>query len=190
MSNVDNTDLNSTQGTAFKDIGKLLNGECTQECSEQHTYVRGECAAYNRAFKPSWDAYFLGIAVAVATRSGCVRANVGAVIVSPDLIIQSTGYNDAPPGQPGCEACPHRTSEAPPGTSAHTFCSAVHAEQNAIIYAGRSRTRNATIYVTTRPCDWCLKLIKAAGIIRIVCPDYKQDIKQPFAPQQQGGMTT
>lgn len=129
--------------------------------------------------KPSWDDYFLGIAEAVAVRSGCVRANVGAVIVSPDRIIQATGYNDAPPSRPGCESCPHRTSEAPPGHSAHTYCVSIHAEQNAIIYAGRARTLGSIIYVTHRPCDWCMKLIRAAGIVRIVSPKYTENIHQP-----------
>lgn len=169
------------------DTGELHR--CTDRCSEGHTYTLPGCAhpsaqpagcdVGGNDIKPDWDDYFLGIATAVARRSGCHRANVGAVIVSPDRIIQATGYNDAPPGRPGCDTCPHRLSLSGPGSSAYEPCVAVHAEANAIIYAGRSGALSGTIYVTTRPCDGCKKLIQAAGIVRIVCPDYTQTVIQP-----------
>jgi dCMP deaminase len=49
-------------------------------------------------------------------------------------------------------------------------CIAVHAEANAIIYAGRDKSRGATLYSTHRPCPDCQKLIAAAGITRVVTP--------------------
>lgn len=58
--------------------------------------------------RPSWDDYFLGIALAVSARADCTRSQVGAVIVRDNQIIQP-GYNGAPPGMPGCatdHACP------------------------------------------------------------------------------------
>ena len=62
--------------------------------------------------RPSWDDYFMDIAELVASRSTCLRRQVGAVIVKDRRII-STGYNGAPgefptaltwmpPGAAGC----------------------------------------------------------------------------------------
>ena len=48
--------------------------------------------------RPGWDEYFLNIAQVVATRSSCLRRQVGAVIVRNKDII-STGYNGAPANQ-------------------------------------------------------------------------------------------
>jgi len=58
--------------------------------------------------RPSWQDYYLGIADSVAVRADCTRRRVGAIVVKDNSII-STGYNGAPPGEPGClsdGACP------------------------------------------------------------------------------------
>ena len=47
--------------------------------------------------RPSWDQYFLKIAMLVAERATCRRHHVGAVIVK-DKRIMTTGYNGAPSG--------------------------------------------------------------------------------------------
>jgi len=129
--------------------------------------------------RPGWDDYFLGIAQAVAARADCTRARVGAVIVKNHRIV-ATGYNGSPAGEPGCltdGACPrgrHTLPEMSAGgdfDNGPGFCIAVHAEANAIIYADRDRTEHATIYVTQAPCAGCAKLIKGAGIGRVVVID-------------------
>ena len=51
---------------------------------------------------PTWEQYFHGIAAAVSLRATCPRARVGAVIVSEEHRILSTGYNGAPPGEDHC----------------------------------------------------------------------------------------
>ena len=43
-----------------------------------------------------WNEYFLEIAKTCASRSNCLRANVGAVIVGEDKKIKATGYNGTP----------------------------------------------------------------------------------------------
>ncbi|MBM4592637.1 cell division protein DedD [Rhodococcus hoagii] len=120
------------------------------------------------ANRPDWDAYFLGIAKAVAERSDCDRDKVGAVVVK-DRRVRSTGYNGAPAGLDGCATCPRRTSGVQPGTS-YDNCVAVHAEANALLYCDREDLVDATIYITRAPCYACSKLIAATGVVRVVYP--------------------
>lgn len=120
--------------------------------------------------RPSWGVYFSAIAYCVATRADCTRAKVGAVVVKDNRIV-STGYNGAPAGEPGCEACPRRHSSVEPGSSYDSgegYCVAIHAEANALLYADRDKTVGAMLYVTKDPCEGCSRLIKAAGIAGVV----------------------
>jgi dCMP deaminase len=138
-----------------------------------------EVTATSRTSRPSWDDYFMGIALAVSARGDCRRRQIGAVIVDEERRIVSTGYNGAPPGEGSCLAgdCPRGMSNVPrftQGNQNHSDCISLHAEQNAIAWADRSRTRGATIYLAqldgqpVPPCDMCGKLIRAAGITRVV----------------------
>lgn len=125
--------------------------------------------------RPGWDTYYIGIAKAVAKRADCSRRQVGAVVVDHNNRIVSTGYNGSEPGGPSClqGECPRARSGVPPGSSYDTgagACIAVHAEANALLYAGRDGTWGSTLYLTDPPCDGCMKLIKAAGIFKIVWP--------------------
>lgn len=49
-------------------------------------------------------------------------------------------------------------------------CIAQHAELNACVKAGYERARGCTIYITDAPCYGCIKVIRSAGIVRIVHP--------------------
>ena len=51
--------------------------------------------------RPSWDEYFLQLARQAASRSTCLRRQVGAVLVR-DKRILATGYNGAPRGVAHC----------------------------------------------------------------------------------------
>lgn len=129
--------------------------------------------AASRTTRPDWDDYFLGVADAVAVRADCRRRQVGAVIVSEDRRIISTGYNGAPSGHPGCldGHCPRglltyeQTREFTDYDTGPGRCVAVHAEANALLYA-RADCRGATAYVTARPCPTCRKLLAGAGVVR------------------------
>lgn len=118
--------------------------------------------------RPSWNEYFLAIAQTVSTRSDCERDKVGSVVVK-DRRIRATGYNGAPPGQDGCSSCPRRNSDSASGSN-YDNCVAVHAEANALIYCNREDLVDSTIYITRDPCYGCTKLIKAAGVSKIVTP--------------------
>lgn len=115
------------------------------------------------------------VAWIMSLRSTCSRRQVGAVLVQENRII-STGYNGAPAGKAHCidGACPRgRLSydEVPAGADYNAFpCIAVHAELNAIIRAGFSKTRGGTLYVTDEPCQQCRNAIDASGIVRVVVP--------------------
>ena len=120
--------------------------------------------------RPSWDEYFMGLAKYVASRSTCLRRQVGAVIVK-DKCILSTGYNGASKGATHCEevGCIREKLKIPSGEKLD-LCRAVHAEQNAIIQAAKNGVSidGATIYITVTPCFQCAKMIVNAGIKEVV----------------------
>jgi dCMP deaminase len=121
--------------------------------------------------RPSWDEYFMEMAMLTAKRSTCMRRNVGAVIVQDKHII-ATGYNGAPKGIPHCAeigGCLREKMQIPSGER-HELCRALHAEQNAIIQAATlaQSIEGASIYITNQPCVICAKMIINAGIKRII----------------------
>lgn len=121
--------------------------------------------------RPSWDEYFLGIALKVAERSVCLRKQVGAVLVR-DKHILTTGYNGPPAGMKHCEergGCLRDQRNIPSGTRLNEDY-ALHAEANAILQAALHgvSTKDATLYCTHNPCSLCAKLMINAGITRVV----------------------
>ena len=128
----------------------------------------------------SWDDYFMNIAHLVAKRSSCMRRKVGAVIVKDNQIL-ATGYNGAPKGTKDCletGLCLRELLKVPSGER-HELCKAVHAEANAIIQCAvnGNSCKGAKIYVTTSPCNMCLKQLVNAGITEIIaCEPYNDDM--------------
>jgi len=120
--------------------------------------------------RPSWDNYFLKIAMLVAERSTCRRHKVGAVIVKNKQIL-TTGYNGAAAGVKDCLelGCLRDQNNIPSGTR-HEVCRAIHAEQNAIIQGANHgiNIEGATIYCTHPPCILCAKMLANAKIKRYV----------------------
>jgi dCMP deaminase len=120
--------------------------------------------------RPSWDDYFMGTAMLIATRSPCERANVGCVLVSggePRNRLIAAGYNGFLPGAPHISRMHNGHEQA-----------TVHAEQNAIADAARrgSSVEGAIAYVTHYPCINCAKILAAAGIREIrYREDYRND---------------
>ena len=128
--------------------------------------------------RPSIDEYYLEIAKSVSMRSTCIRKHYGAVIVNNGEIV-STGYNNPPRGEPHCWTC--TKCKHGKDTSTYIDCPAVHAEMNAIISASRKEMLGADLYLAgvditgdepvdfaAWPCEICLRLIKNAGIDRII----------------------
>jgi dCMP deaminase len=131
-----------------------------------------ECwAALNQVFIPyldvednvvlDWDDYFSVVAMAVAMRSKDPNLRVGAVVVSEDQVILSTGYNWLPRG---IKELPERFVEQ---TEKYKWIT--HAETNAIFNASRTGISlvGGTVYTTTFPCSLCAQAIVQAGIRRV-----------------------
>ncbi len=119
--------------------------------------------------RPSWTEYFMSIAKLVATRSTCLRREVGAVLVK-DKRILATGYNGAPTGIRHCEetGCLRERLKVNSGER-HELCRGLHAEQNVIIqaaYYGVS-TKGTNLYATHMPCIICSKMLVNAGVEKI-----------------------
>jgi len=120
----------------------------------------------------------MSIATVVATRSPCLRRQIGAIIVRDKHII-STGYNGPPSGFAHCAdigGCMRAMAGIKSGTQ-HDVCRAVHAEQNAIIQAAIHgvSTMGATLYCTNSPCRICAAMIVNAGIKRYITDNQYPD---------------
>ena len=121
--------------------------------------------------RPSWDEYFMKIAMLVSERSTCLRHHVGAIIVKDRRVI-TTGYNGAAAGVRDClELGCLRNELGIKSGERHEICRAIHAEQNAIIQAAKhgENIEGSTIYCTHSPCIICAKMIINSGIKRVVC---------------------
>lgn len=121
--------------------------------------------------RPTFEEYFMGIAKQVSTRSNCLRAQVGAVIVSSDNYIQSTGYNGTPSKVKSCReigSCYRQENNIASGTMYET-CQSIHAEQNAIIQTGIKNCKRGTIFIYGHDevCIMCTRMIIQAGIEHI-----------------------
>ena len=124
----------------------------------------------SKSVRPSWDDYFMKIAMLVSERSTCLRHHVGAIVVKDRRVI-TTGYNGAAAGTKDClELGCLRNQLGIPSGERHEICRAIHAEQNAIIQASRygESIMGGTIYCTHSPCIICAKMMINAGIKRIV----------------------
>lgn len=107
------------------------------------------------------------LAVNLAQRSHCVKRHVGAVLTKETRII-SIGYNGPPAGTHNCD---EEWPEAGCPRDSKGGCSlAIHAEQNAILYAVKNKTsvEGATLYLTLSPCLACARIIYAMGIQRVI----------------------
>ncbi len=136
----------------------------------------------DKYIRPTKDESFMEIADAVSMRSTCLRRRYGAVIVSVDGRIVSTGYNGAPRCRANCTdigVCLRDQLKIKPGTH-YELCRAVHAEANAIINGDPLAIVGGTLYLCgtdaktgkptaqNSPCAMCQRLILNAQIARVV----------------------
>ncbi len=125
--------------------------------------------------RPSWDDYFLKVAMLVSERATCPRMHCGCVLVKNKQIL-STGYNGSIPGDKHCEddGC----------LIVDNHCvRTIHAEMNAILQCSSHgiSTQGATAYITNMPCTNCSKALITAGIKEIVIfSDYHDTLAEKF----------
>lgn len=138
--------------------------------------------------RPAWDAYFMSLANLAAHRANCMKRRVGCVIVRDKRVI-ATGYNGTPRNFKNCNegGCPRCNSADASGVGLST-CLCLHAEENALLEAGRDRIgTTATVYCNTCPCLTCSIKIIQAGVREVVySQSYSMDALSSRVLQQSG----
>lgn len=124
------------------------------------------CSKINKMIRPGFDEIFMNLAIDLAKRSHCVKAQVGAVLAKDTRII-SIGYNGPPAGTHNCDE--EWPESGCPRDSKNSCSLALHAEENAILYAVRNGAllEGSTLYTTLSPCISCARLIFSSGIKRV-----------------------
>jgi dCMP deaminase len=111
---------------------------------------------------PKWDARFLRLAEHISAWSKDPSTKVGAVIADSANRVVSLGYNGF---ARGVADTPGRYADR---ETKLKFV--VHAERNAILFAGRDLT-GCTLYTWPfPPCAQCAAMVVQAGIGRVVYP--------------------
>lgn len=126
--------------------------------------------------KPSFDEIYMDLAENLAKRSHCVKAQVGAVLTK-DTRIVSLGYNGPPAGTHNCDI--DFPKDGCPRDSKGSCSLALHAEQNAILYASKNKVsiEGSTLYVTLSPCISCARVIYTMGIKKVYYLNSYADFK-------------
>ncbi|KZS93018.1 hypothetical protein SISNIDRAFT_96858 [Sistotremastrum niveocremeum HHB9708] len=167
----------ATPLTSLVDVANIKVTNVFGSLAEYHAQLEELNLLDPERTRPSWDSYFMRLASLAARRSNCMKRRVGAVLVRDKRII-STGYNGTPRGLANCNegGCRRCNGGAASGTALEE-CVCLHAEENALLEAGRERVGvNAVLYCDTCPCLRCSVKIAQVGIKEVVYSfDYKMD---------------
>lgn len=121
--------------------------------------------------RPTWDDTWMEMACTIANRSRCDRAQVGAVIVTPDNRIASTGYNGPPAGLPvtgNCSGWCPRAMGLTDLSADYSACESLHAEDNALLRADFTAIKGGAIYVSRAICIICARRIANSGLKTVI----------------------
>jgi dCMP deaminase len=141
----------------------------------------------------TWDELFMEMAFTLTKRSSCLNSQVGAVLVTQDNDVISTGYNGSPAKLPNCTdmgVCNRREDpNYESGKNLH-MCNAVHAEINAILLAAKNghATKASKLYCTHQPCKECAKQIVNSGIEEVVFAKAYPNNDESIKIMKQGGV--
>jgi len=117
--------------------------------------------------RPELNDIFMELAVNLSKRSHCIKRHVGAVLIKDTRII-SIGYNGPPAKTHNCDE--EWPVEGCPRDSKGSCSLALHAEENAIVFAVKNGTdiQGATMFVTLSPCISCARLMFVSGIEKVI----------------------
>lgn len=119
-----------------------------------------------KCLEKKWARRYLRVAKEVASWSKDPSTKVGAVLVSPDNHILSTGYNGFPQGLADTK---ERLE-----TREIKYKYVRHAERNALSRARVvAQSNDLVMFITHPPCSRCLVDMKAEGVGTIVFPECK-----------------
>ncbi|GAA6054214.1 hypothetical protein JCM3770_001396 [Rhodotorula araucariae] len=162
--------------------------------------------------RPSWDTYFMLLASLASLRSNCMKRRVGAVLVRDKRVV-STGYNGTPRGvrncgEGGCGRCnSHGDGLGGAGPASGSMgaaggmsrvgealdeCLCLHAEENALLEAGRERVsgggaEGAVLYCNTCPCLRCTVKIVQCGVKEVIYSlSYSMDVASRRVMEEAG----
>lgn len=145
---------------------RLFNS--SSSLKELYTSLEALNLADEQRLRPSWDQYFMQLASLAAQRSNCMKRRVGCVLVRDHRVI-STGYNGTPRHLKNCNeggcmsqfqipairaVAQHmitdnllgpRCNRGEGGGVGLSTCLCLHAEENALLEAGRERIREGVI---------------------------------------------
>ncbi|KIK07201.1 hypothetical protein K443DRAFT_87498 [Laccaria amethystina LaAM-08-1] len=159
--------------TSLQNLRELVNIHVTNSylsVEELHTHLESLNLLDWEHLRPSWDAYFMTLASLASRRSNCMKRRVGAVLVRENRVL-ATGYNGTPRGLKNCNegGCPQCNGLVLPSPSHSYECVCLHAEENALLEAGRERVgTNAVLYCNTCPCLRCTIKIIQTGVKTVV----------------------
>jgi dCMP deaminase len=122
--------------------------------------------------RPSWDEYFMHLAIGISSRTSCYHVRAGSVLVDKNNVIIGTGYNGAPKSIESCTSrgiCVKNQKGLDYEESLNTgTCIGVHAEMNAIGHMTKNPEGKIRLYTTVFPCHTCAKNILPYGIEEVI----------------------
>jgi len=121
--------------------------------------------------RPSWDEYFMLMAIVSGTRSSCRHVRAGSIIVDPKNQVLGAGYNGAPSQYENCldVGCRKEAKGLVYGESLDSGeCVGIHSEMNAVGHLTKIDERKKTLYTTVFPCHGCAKNLLPYNLGRVV----------------------
>ena len=128
--------------------------------------------------RPSWDEYYLKMAICASSRASCHNVHSGSVVTHNNRT-RSTGYNGAAPQiEDSCLITGCRKAnkgleyEASRGSGE---CIGIHSEMNALGNLSKEEVDNLCLYTTIMPCHTCGKNMLPYGVNRVVFKSFYSD---------------
>jgi dCMP deaminase len=133
------------------------------------------------------DGVYMQTALAHASLSKAIRAQVGAVLVTSHGVTL-TGYNGTPRGLDNCCELFQTWHDGPVYV---TKPEVIHAELNCIMKAAREGVSciDSTVYVTLSPCVQCSAMLIQAGVKRLVYKTPYRDVSGLLLLKKAGVLT-